>query len=123
MEILERVNKSEFLSKVAQRSGAPLDTVDAVYRALTHELIATVSRGQVIVLKGFGKFHRQLHKGHKVRFGVNDVNDYPVLKFSASRTLNRQLGETEDTVSSGVTHENAHDIDTSETHTRPPALV
>ncbi|MFI9629310.1 HU family DNA-binding protein [Streptomyces sp. NPDC052042] len=86
-----RVSKREFISRVAVRSGLPVKVVGAVYTALFSELRCAVGDGETVVLTGFGRFYRQAHKGHKVRFGKQDVGDYPVLKFSASRSVNRRL--------------------------------
>src|SRR5690606_3664196 len=91
-----RISKREFISRVAARSGMSIRSVSETYEALLGELTAAVSDGETVVLTGFGRFYRQDHKGHKVRFGKEDVDDYSVLKFSASRSLNRRLdGEYE----------------------------
>ncbi|QWF85673.1 HU family DNA-binding protein [Amycolatopsis sp. CA-230715] len=86
-----RISKREFISRVATRSELPIKVVREVYEALFGELTGAVGGGHTVVLTGFGRFYRQAHKGHKVRFGKNDVDDYSVLKFSASRSVNRQL--------------------------------
>lgn len=86
-----RISKREFISRIAVRSGLPVRMVSEVYEALFGELGDAVACGETVVLTGFGRFYRQAHKGHKVRFGKDDVDDYQVLKFSASRTINRQL--------------------------------
>ncbi|MEV8600977.1 HU family DNA-binding protein [Streptomyces griseoviridis] len=87
-----RVSKREFISRVATRSGLPVRTVSKVYESLLGELTGAVSCGETVVLTSFGRFYRQDHKGHKVRFGKSDVDDYVVLKFSASSSFNRRLG-------------------------------
>ncbi|MFB7917069.1 HU family DNA-binding protein [Streptomyces sp. NPDC056061] len=86
-----RVSKREFISRVAARSGQPAEVVEQVYGVLIGELTSAVGAGETVVLAGFGRFYRQTHKGHKVRFGKKDVGDYLVLKFSASRVVNRGL--------------------------------
>jgi nucleoid DNA-binding protein len=86
-----RISKREFISLVASRSGQPIRVVSEVYESLIGELTEAVRRGDTVVLTGFGRFTRQLHKGHKVRFGKKDVDGYSVLKFSASRSINRRL--------------------------------
>lgn len=91
-----RINKREFISRVAQRSGLSVKAVTAVYGAIIDELMEAVSCGETVVLTGFGRFYRQAHKGHKVRFGKKDVDDYSVLKFSAARGMNRALDDPED---------------------------
>lgn len=86
-----RVSKRRFISRVASRSGQPIRVVNLVYESILDELMAAVCGGENVVLTGFGRFYRQAHKGHKVRFGKNAVGDYPVLKFSASRSMNQLL--------------------------------
>lgn len=91
-----RISKREFISRVAERSGCSVEIVSDVYEGILEELTAAASRGDTVVLTGFGRFYRQDHKGHKVRFGKQSVDDYSVLKFSASRSLNRRLDIDED---------------------------
>lgn len=91
-ETTARVNKREFISRVANRSALPLRTVGRVYDSLLGELTDSVLAGESVVLTGFGKFYLQNHKGHRVRFGAEGVEDYRVLKFSASPGLNKRLG-------------------------------
>ena len=86
-----RISKRKFISRVASRSDQSIKLVGEVYEALLEELTEAVRRGDVVVLTGFGRFYRQAHKVHKVRFGKKDVEDYSVLKFSASRSINRRL--------------------------------
>lgn len=92
-----RISKREFISRVAARSDLPIRVVSEVYEAMFGELTDAVSCGDTVVLTGFGRFYRQAHKGHKVRFGKQDVDDYSVLKFSASRSINRRLEVDEGT--------------------------
>lgn len=87
----QRISKREFISRVAAGSGWPIKTVASVYEGIFGELMDAVSQGETVVLTGFGRFYHQAHKGHKVRFGQSEVDDYSVLKFSASRSVNRQL--------------------------------
>ncbi|WP_326742896.1 HU family DNA-binding protein [Streptomyces sp. NBC_01768] len=91
-----RVSKRRFISRVATRSALPVRVVNNVYESLLGELTGAVSCGETVVLTGFGRFYRQAHKGHKVRFGKSDVDDYVVLKFSASSSFNRRLEADED---------------------------
>ena len=86
-----RISKRAFISRVAARSDQSVRVVSEIYEALFGELTTAISSGETVVLTGFGRFYRQAHKGHKVRFGKDDVDDYPVLKFSASRSANRRL--------------------------------
>lgn len=97
-----RVNRSEFVARVAQRAGVDAQLVARVYDAMIEEIIQVVSQGCRLTLTGFGKFYPQRHKGHRVQ-RVNEegrlqgtevpetVDDYAVLKFSATRAVNRRL--------------------------------
>jgi nucleoid DNA-binding protein len=87
----QRISKREFISRVAERSGWSMKTVSSVYEGILDELLDAVSHGETVALTGFGRFYRQTHRGHKVHFGQSEVEDYSVLKFSASRTVNRKL--------------------------------
>ena len=79
----QRIAKREFIARVAERSGWPIKTVSSVYEGILDELLDAVSHGEAVALTGFGRFYRQTHRGHKVRFGQSEVDDYSVLKFSA----------------------------------------
>lgn len=89
----QRVSKREFLAQVASRSGIPLRTVTRVYDASLEQLMEITSRGDQLMLTGFGKFYPQAHKGHRVQFadGAEVIDDYAVLKFSATRSINKAL--------------------------------
>lgn len=100
-----RINKREFIARASVRSGQSQRLVSAVYEAIIKELLESVVRGEAVVLTGFGRFYRQDHKGHKVRFGKEDVDGYSVLKFSASRSMNRNLGEEADGLGDSETYE------------------
>lgn len=89
--VRQRISKLEFLRRVGQRAEQPANVVSEVYEAIIAELVDGVTRGDDVVLTAFGRFYRQDHKGHKVRFGKDDVEGYSVLKFSASPSVNRRL--------------------------------
>lgn len=98
-----RVNKSDFLNRVSTRTGVPVQVASDMYEAIIEEILAVVTAGDRLTLTGFGKFYPQEHKGHRVQ-SVNHegklegsdepevVDDYAVLKFSATRTINRRIG-------------------------------
>jgi len=97
-----RVNRSDFIVRVAQRAGVDARLVTRVYDAMIEEIIQVVSEGSRLTLTGFGKFYPQRHKGHRVQRVNEDgrlqgtdvpeiVDDYAVLKFSATRAVNRRL--------------------------------
>lgn len=94
-----RVPKRVFLSRVARRSGLPLESVRVVYDAMLAELLEIVRKGNSLMLTGFGKFYPQPHHGHRVQFAQRSdgrphvIEDYTVLKFSATRDVNRSLDE------------------------------
>ena len=93
-----RVSKREFVARVARSAGVSVATASQVYEALVDEVVAVVAEGNRLTLRGFGKFYPQDHKGHRVRFadgspdGSGVIPDYSVLKFSATRDVNRRLG-------------------------------
>lgn len=92
----QRVSKREFLARVSAESEIPLRTVNAVYDSILDELLETMRRGNQLMLTGFGKFYPQAHKGHRVQFAGGDaraIDDYFVLKFSATRAVNKSLLE------------------------------
>lgn len=86
-----RVYKAGFVRALAARSGLPMSSIERVLDALVEELTQTVLRRQDVVLPGFGRFYLQMHRGHVTRFGGGRLDDYPVLKFSASKTMNKTL--------------------------------
>lgn len=106
-----RVNKKTFLSSVARRSGVPAEVVKKVYAAMVVELLSIVRGGGSLLLTGFGKFYPQPHHGHRVQFAKSSdgtpkvIDDYTVLKFSATRDVNRSLDEEFD--SEGLDDEDA----------------
>lgn len=91
-----RVNKREFVKRFARRAGVPVHVASLVYEAMIEELLEIVGNGDRLTLTGFGKFYPQEHKGHRVRFadadGKTEVDDYNVLKFSATRAVNKSVG-------------------------------
>jgi nucleoid DNA-binding protein len=91
-----RVSKREFLAQVSGRSHIPARTVSRVYDTIIAELMDTMRRGDQLMLTGFGKFYPQAHKGHRVQFadnGASAIDDYFVLKFSATRNVNKALAQ------------------------------
>lgn len=97
-----RVNRSEFVTRVAARANVNVKLATEVYDAVIEEIIQVVGEGKKLTLTGFGKFYPQLHKGHPVQRVNEDgrlegtstpalVDDYAVLKFSATRAVNRRI--------------------------------
>lgn len=85
----DKMNKNEFLSRIAKRNNLTLNDVKTVYDAIINELKIVVCSGQDLSLTGFGTFSLKKHKGHPVQFEAKSdvVNDYVVLKFTASDVL------------------------------------
>ncbi len=90
-----RVNKREFIVRVSRRSGRPIREVTAIMEAGGRELMDIMREDQRLMITGFGSFYPQAHKGHRVQFsdeaGGKVIGDYSVLKFSATRDVNRSL--------------------------------
>ena len=84
-----RVNKNEFLERISLKTGQSLDVVHLIYDACVNELQQIVCDRQDLSLTGFGVFSLKKHKGHPVQFEAasDTVNDYVVLKFTASDVL------------------------------------
>jgi DNA-binding protein HU-beta len=90
-----RVSRREFVQRFARRGGLPLRVAQQAYDAMIDELLDLVAQGNRVTLTGFGKFYLQEHKGHRVQFadpdGKSEIDDYAVLKFSATRAVNRSV--------------------------------
>lgn len=92
-----RVSKREFVQRFARRGNLPLPIAQQAYDAMIEELLDLVGQGNRVTLTGFGRFYPQEHKGHRVRFseggedGSDEIGDYTVLKFSATRAVNRSI--------------------------------
>ncbi len=108
-----KVSKREFVQRVSKRAGLSLRTTQLAYDAIFEEILDLVNSGNRVTLTGFGKFYAQPHKGHNVVLNIRDdahargqVDDYAVLKFSATREVNKKVtvlprpsdGETRDSV-------------------------
>ncbi|WP_314647714.1 HU family DNA-binding protein [uncultured Microbacterium sp.] len=90
-----RVSKREFVQRFARRGGISVQAAQTAYTAMIDELLDLVGQGHTVTLTNFGKFYPQAHKGHRVQFAKDDgsaeVTDYTVLKFSATREVNRRV--------------------------------
>lgn len=95
-----KVNREDFLSRVAKRTGLELSDVNTVYYGIVSEIEDIARSGDKLSLAGFGSFYVQMHKGHPVQFGTHDrkVDDYMVFKFSASNVFNKKLRRTDDKI-------------------------
>lgn len=90
---MRKMNKSQFIKYVAETNGLTQGDVRNVFDAVVKSIAELTADGYELSLAGFGVFFVKVHKGHPVRFTrkVINVNDYAVLKFSSSNTLNRNL--------------------------------
>ena len=93
-----KVSKREFVQRVSKRAGLSLRTTQLAYDAIFEEILELVNAGNRVTLTGFGKFYAQPHKGHNVVLNIRDdahargqVDDYAVLKFSATREVNKRV--------------------------------
>ena len=91
-----RVNRREFVQRFARRAGLTPRVAQQAYDAMVAELTELVGNGYRVTLTGFGKFYPQKHKGHQVRVpgggpSLGSVDDYHVLRFSATRAVNQKL--------------------------------
>lgn len=92
---VERINKRDFIRQMALEAHLPKLVAERAYDAFMKTLLDNVRAGKQVNLTGFGKFYWQRHRGHPVRFGEPGqglVEDYTVLKFSATRDSNEFLG-------------------------------
>ena len=100
-DVSGRVSKREFVKRLARRSGVSVRVATAVYDATIEEIFETVADNKRLTLTGFGKFFVQTHKGHRVTridessgtaSDLGRIEDYSVLKFSATRAVNKDVG-------------------------------
>jgi DNA-binding protein HU-beta len=75
------VNRRELVNAVANQSGTEAKTVDNVLKGLTDVILATVSKGDPVVVSGFAKFAKVQTKA---RMGRNPATGEPI-KIKASK--------------------------------------
>lgn len=98
---LRRVQSGKFAGQICKLMdiSEQEDEISAVLDEIVDGIVDCVMDGYDIVLPKFGVFSMKIHKGHPTQFGSghNSPNgykdDYPVLKFSASGTLNKIIGQ------------------------------
>ena len=97
----EKMNRSEFLARVAKRTGYSRRMIVEVYDAMVDEFVAAMRDKKQLLLTGFGTYFVQQHKGHPVQFsGGNEmVEDYDVLKFSPSNILKQRVRSNQTVIS------------------------
>ena len=84
-----KINKNEFFDRISKKHDIDVETIRTVYDAMVNELTDIVCEDRSLSLTGFGTFSLKSHKGHPVQFEAktNKVEDYKVLKFTASDVL------------------------------------
>lgn len=89
-----RISKKAFLQDVSKSVSVSEEDVNIVYNAIIDKIFENVIKMNSVSLTGFGNFYLQKHKGHPVQFKngkSKPVEDYLVLKFSASKTFNKNV--------------------------------
>lgn len=111
----------EFVDEIEIDNGMTKEEATMAYRAVINGIKKAVANGRRLQLYGFGTFYLQLHKGHKMQFQPtkNQTDDYLVLKFSASSSLNKHIREGRFTRNGNV--KDLFSIDADEAETINPA--
>ena len=89
----ERINKSEFMERVAHKNDLEVKDVLKVWDAIESELYRQLILGKRVVFTRFGTFEIKSHKGHPVKLahGPDVVDSYLVLSFKTSENLNKKI--------------------------------
>lgn len=89
----DTMTMQEFVDWIALQNGMSRDEATQAYGAVINGIKKAIANGKRLQLYGFGIFYLQLHKGHKMQFQPkqNTTDDYLVLKFSASSSLNKHI--------------------------------
>lgn len=90
-----KVNRNEFLCRIARKADMPLEDVREVYNTFCDEMQSVLCGGCDLSLTGLGTFAMRKHKGHPVQFDAKDgsIKDYMVLKFVPSGVLVTKIRE------------------------------
>lgn len=91
-----KVNKDEFLQKVADNSDIDIKIVNDVYDNIIDTIKYFVCEGKSVSLTRFGTFSLKEHKGHPVQFqneenSSKSIDNYKVFKFDASDVFIKQI--------------------------------
>ena len=88
-----KVNRNEFLVRVARRADMPVEEIRRIYDAMYDEMGIVLLSGKDLSLTGLGTFTLKTHRGHPVQFEAKSGNipDYVVLKFIPSGVLTSKL--------------------------------
>ena len=89
----DKVNKNEFIDRVAKKADVSVGDVRKVYDAIVDEIVDVLCDDKSLSLTGFGMFALKSHKGHPVQFEAKQdkVDDYVVMRFTASDVLMQNI--------------------------------
>lgn len=99
-----KMTKREFIAFLAEKNQISYRRAEKIYNMVFDGLESAVLSGRDLTLTGFGRFYLQKHRGHKIRGRGADglapgtksrLDDYLVVKFSASEILNRKARSME----------------------------
>lgn len=91
---MSKLNESNIIVKTIDESGYDEHTVKNVLSTFWSIISKELRSGNSVNLLGKGKIFLRLRKGgvvHIPQGQSNKLDDYPVLRFQASKTLSRQL--------------------------------
>lgn len=93
-----RINSRKYIEGVRKRVEQECpgrftqSDISLIYKHFIDELFSITTSGDILSLTGLGVFYSHKHKGHPVQFSKKAyIDDYYVLKFSASQAANRRL--------------------------------
>ena len=88
-----KITKRAFISKLADEKGLTVREAGDLYESFIDIILDEITKGNVVSLTGFGTFSLRFHKGHNICFATDKkkIDDYYVLKFTSSNTLNAKL--------------------------------
>jgi nucleoid DNA-binding protein len=88
----KKISKKHFLAAVAHDSGMSVENMTKAWDAISNGIHDQLAAGNTVTMTGFGSFYLQNHRGHPVQFeGRAAIQDYIVMKFSASDVLNKRF--------------------------------
>lgn len=99
-DMKQKVNKTDFLQIISDKTNMSLNDVEKVYEAIIGEIQRITLTGKDVSLTGFGTFSIRQHKGHPVQTDFNkshgdgrtrSIPDYIVFRFSSSSALTARL--------------------------------
>ena len=98
MDSNTKITKRPFITKLAEKKEYSPKEASDIYELFIDTLVSEVLKGNEVMLTGFGSFSLKCHKGHPIKFikkEKSQINEYLVLKFTASNTLSKKLRKCE----------------------------